>query len=45
MTYLNEKTKWMLEKEILVQEKSRGPQEASFLVGTLVRNERIGSAT
>ena len=45
MTYLNEKTKWMLEKEILVQEKSRDSQEASFLVEILVRNERIGVAT
>lgn len=45
MTYLNEKTKWMLEKEILVQEKSRDPQEARFSVEILVRNERIGVAT
>ena len=45
MTYLNRKTKWMLEKEILVQENSRDPQEASFLVEILVRNERIGVAT
>ena len=45
MTYLNGKTKWMLEKEILVQEKSRDPQEASFLAEILVRNERMGVAT
>ena len=40
-----EKTKWMLEKEILVQEKSRDPPEASFLVEILVKNEIIGVAT
>ena len=40
-----EKAKWMLDREILVQEKSRDPQEASFLVEVLVRNERIGVAT
>ena len=45
MTYLNENTKWMLEKEILVQEKSRDPQEAIFLAEILGRNEIMGVDT